>query len=59
MTTVQIRSHRQHTIDAVGSAAARYGLAIVIGGFGLLKFTEYEAQGIAPLVSESPFMSWL
>jgi reactive chlorine resistance protein C len=59
MATVQIRSHRKHNIDAVGSAAARYGLAVVIGAFGLLKFTEYEAQGIAPLVSESPFMSWL
>ncbi|PRC45678.1 hypothetical protein C6A85_93935 [Mycobacterium sp. ITM-2017-0098] len=26
---------------------------------GALKFTEYEANGIAPLVSESPFMSWV
>src|SRR6478609_2977554 len=59
MTTVQIESNRQETFDAVGGLAARYGLAIVIGAFGLLKFTNYEAQGIAPLVSESPFMSWL
>ena len=59
MTTVQIESHRHHTLDAVGGMAARYGLVIVIAAFGLLKFTEYEAQGIAPLVSESPFMSWL
>ena len=59
MTTVQIESNRQETFDAVGGLAARYGLAIVIGAFGLLKFTNYEAQGIAPLVAESPFMSWL
>ena len=59
MTTVQIESNRQETFDAVGGLAARYGLAIVIGAFGLLKFTNYEAQGIAPLVSESPFMSCL
>ena len=39
--------------------AARYGLVIVIAWYGRLKFMEYEAQGIAPLVSESPFMSWL
>src|SRR6476659_683618 len=43
----------------IGPLAARYGLVIVIGGFGLLKFTEYEAKGIEPLVSASPFMNWL
>ena len=59
MTTAQIESNRERTIDAVGVLAERYGLVIVIGAFGLLKFTNYEAQGIAPLVSESPFMSWL
>jgi reactive chlorine resistance protein C len=59
MTFTQIQSTKQNTIDAVGGLAARYGLVIVIVGFGLLKFTNYEAQGIQPLVSESPFMSWL
>jgi uncharacterized membrane protein YkgB len=42
----------------IGNLSARYGLVIVIAWFGLMKFTNYEAQGIAPLVSESPFMSW-
>jgi uncharacterized membrane protein YkgB len=59
MTLTQIRSTKQSTIDTVGGLAARYGLVIVIGAFGLLKFTEYEAKGIEPLVSGSPFMSWL
>ena len=59
MTTLQIESKRQHTIDAVGGLAARYGLVIVIAWFGLMKFTEYEAKGIQPLVTESPFMGWL
>lgn len=59
MTTLQIESKRQHTIDAVGGLAARYGLVIVIAWFGLMKFTEYEAKGIQPLVSASPFMGWL
>ena len=45
--------------DEIGGLAARYGLVIVIGAFGLLKFTEFEAKGIEPLVSESPFMNWL
>jgi len=53
------QSTKQNTIDAVGGLAARYGLVIVIAAFGLLKFTNYEAQGIQPLVSESPVMSWL
>ena len=43
-----------------GSAVcARYGLVVVIGWIGLLKFTSYEAQGIQPLVANSPFMSWV
>src|SRR3954462_3553672 len=59
MTTIQIESKRQRTFDAVGALAARYGLVIVIAWFGLMKFTNYEAKGIQPLVSESPFMGWL
>ena len=59
MTFTQIQSTKQNTIDAVGGLAARYGLVIVIAAYGLLKFTNYEAQGIQPLVSESPVMSWL
>ena len=47
------------TITRVGGALARYGLAIVIGWIGLLKFTSFEAQGIQPLVANSPFMSWV
>jgi uncharacterized membrane protein YkgB len=31
----------------------------VLVWYGGLKFMNYEAQGIQPLVSESPFMSWL
>ncbi|WP_342228695.1 YkgB family protein [Mycobacterium avium subsp. hominissuis] len=42
-----------------GAGLARYGLAVVIAWIGMLKFTEYEANGIAPFVSNSPFMSWL
>jgi uncharacterized membrane protein YkgB len=59
MTTHQIESSSRSTIDTVGGLLARYGLVIVIAWFGVLKFTEYEAKGIHPLVSESPFMSWL
>jgi reactive chlorine resistance protein C len=57
--TQRIESISQHTIDNVAGLLARYGLVVVIAWFGGMKFTNYEAQGIAPLVSESPFMSWL
>lgn len=46
-------------IRAVGTALARYGLVLVIGWIGLLKFAQYEAQGIQPLVANSPLMSWV
>jgi reactive chlorine resistance protein C len=38
-------------IEPAGALLARYGLVIVIAWIGALKFTSYEAQGIAPLVS--------
>jgi reactive chlorine resistance protein C len=59
MTTQHLESTRQNTIDTVAGLIARYGLAIVLVWYGGLKFMNYEAQGIQPLVSESPFMSWL
>lgn len=46
-------------ITTIGGAIARYGLALVVGWIGVLKFTAYEAQGIEPLVAHSPFTSWL
>jgi uncharacterized membrane protein YkgB len=46
-------------IESISQLLARYGLVIVIAWFGLMKFTNYEANGIQPLVSESPLMSWL
>src|SRR6476620_11044462 len=50
---------RDALLTRVGGVLARYGLVVVIGWIGLLKFTSYEAQGIQPLVANSPFMSWL
>lgn len=46
-------------MSRVAGPLARYGLVIVIGWIGLLKFTSYEAQGIRPLVEHSPLMSWM
>ena len=46
-------------ITALGYRILRYGLALVIGWIGLMKFTGYEASGIQPLVAHSPFLSWM
>src|SRR4030081_242890 len=46
-------------VRALGSLVLRYGLVLVIGWIGLMKFTEYEAKGIQPLVAHSPLMSWM
>ena len=47
------------TIDTIGSMLGRYGLVVVIGWIGALKFANYEAHQIQPLVANSPFMGWL
>jgi reactive chlorine resistance protein C len=47
------------TIDAIASLLGRYGLVVVIGWIGALKFANYEAHQIQPLVANSPFMGWL
>lgn len=43
----------------IGFQVLRYGLVLVIGWIGLMKFTEYEANGIRPLVAHSPLMGWM
>jgi uncharacterized membrane protein YkgB len=53
------RQNIASTITSVGTRVLRYGLALVIGWIGLMKFTGYEANGIEPLVAHSPFMSWM
>ena len=45
--------------EAVGRELARYGLVVVVGWVGLMKFTGYEAEGISPFVANSPLMSWV
>jgi hypothetical protein len=41
-------------IQAAGALVLRYGLVLVIGWIGLMKFTGYEAKGIEPMVANSP-----
>ena len=46
------------TIDTVASLLGRYGLVVVIGWIGALKFANFEANQIQPLVANSPFIGW-
>lgn len=46
-------------IQKLGEFLIRYGLVLVIGWIGAMKFTAYEAEGIKALVATSPLMSWM
>ena len=64
MTTTTARglgldARTERVVSSLGAVLGRYGLVVVIGWIGLLKFTTYEAMGIQPLVASSPLMSWL
>lgn len=50
---------RSSQAEAVGRELARYGLVVVVGWIGFMKFTMYEAEGIRPFVANSPLMSWV
>jgi uncharacterized membrane protein YkgB len=46
-------------LSDLGIVVIRYGLVLVIFWIGAMKFTAYEANGIQPLVANSPLMGWL
>src|ERR1041385_3071708 len=55
---VQMRSEK-NTFEKLGEFLIRYGLVLVLGWIGAMKFTAYEATGIKNLVETSPLMSWM
>jgi uncharacterized membrane protein YkgB len=58
-TTAHTTSSLSSRVEAVGRELARYGLVVVVGWIGLMKFTAYEAEGISRYVDYSPLMSWV
>ena len=50
---------RKNQFEAIGDLLIRYGLVLVIGWIGAMKFTSYEAHGIEPMVAHSPVMGWM
>ena len=62
-TLMQDTAHEKRAmssqVEAVGRELTRYGLVVVVGWIGFMKFTAYEAEGIRPFVANSPLMSWV
>lgn len=56
---VQTISSGKNTFEKLGAFLIRYGLVLVLGWIGAMKFTTYEAEGIKTLIETSPFMSWM
>ncbi|MBV8078166.1 MAG: DUF417 family protein [Planctomycetaceae bacterium] len=46
-------------LGSIGTHVARYGLVLVLLWIGGMKFTAYEAEGIRPLVANSPLVGWV
>lgn len=46
-------------LESAAQLILRYGLVVVIGWIGAMKFTAYEAGGIAPMIANSPLMAWM
>lgn len=46
-------------LSKIGAYGIFAALAIIYFWFGGMKFTAYEAQGLVPLVENSPLLSWM
>lgn len=58
LTTASPAADAGARLESMGAIVLRYGLAAVLLWVGALKFTDYEAKGIEPLVSNSPLLAW-
>ena len=56
---IQTISTAKNAFEKLGAFLIRYGLVLVLGWIGAMKFTAYEAEGIKSLVETSPLMSWM
>ncbi|MEO5735137.1 MAG: DUF417 family protein [Rubrivivax sp.] len=57
-TVVVSRPEEADPLLRWGGFALRWSLVLIFLWFGFMKFTAYEAKGIAPLVMHSPLLSW-
>jgi len=59
VTEINNLENQNALVRRLGEFLIRYGLVLVLGWIGAMKFTAYEAEGIKTLVETSPFMSWM
>jgi len=57
-TSAETASETGARIHRLGATVMRYGLALIFFWFGAMKFTSYEATGIAPFIANSPLVGW-
>ena len=58
-STGNITTKKVSSLERFGAGLIRYALVAVLLWVGMLKFTAYEAEGIKPLVENSPILSWV
>jgi uncharacterized membrane protein YkgB len=68
MKTLNIENHSNNHLSkevspgartmAIGTYGTYFALALIYFWFGGMKFTHYEAQGLVPLVGNSPLLRW-
>lgn len=68
MATIEIETDAPRSVDdprlvqvlgTAGTGVLRYGLVFLLLLWGAFKFTAVEAEGIRPLVENSPYLGWL
>jgi hypothetical protein len=59
MEEMLVRAKSRTSVEKLAIHVPRYGLVITLLLIGVLKFTIGEAQGIQPLMMNSPLMFWL
>lgn len=52
------RFYDRYATPSAGALLVTYALALIFLWFGCLKFTQYEAAGVAPLVMNSAIVGW-
>ncbi|MBC7794665.1 MAG: DUF417 family protein [Clostridia bacterium] len=57
-TNKLITYSRVAAIVNLGTSWLRYSLVFLLLLFGIYKFFQFEAEGVAPFIASSPFMAW-
>jgi reactive chlorine resistance protein C len=58
-SAVPVASVAARRLTGGGTHVLRYGLVALLVLWGGMKFTDFEAEGIRPLIEHHPLMSWM